>query len=408
MFPGAGGGAASLAVFFGILCAVAGAARADDGAAGRAALARYSCPACHAVPGFRPDPQTGCVACHQEIAKRPRSALRGSPPITHYVRVPDLTHVAARLRPEWLMAFVQDPHDVRPHLDESMPRLPVSAADARSIVAYLQARTPPMRPVPAAPPLDDARVARGREVFRTAGCPSCHVFGNVDFETGADEAFYRGMREQALLAPNLRFARERLDPAVALAWIRDPTSIDPATPMPRPAISEADAVAVRDFLFLADPGPAVGPRPAPHVADVTPLDHPVRFAEVRRVFARSCIHCHAHTNSLTATAALGFRALGLDLSTREGVLAGSLAPDGTRRSVVTAEGARPPILLERLLARHAEAPRDQVRVFRDPMGPGLRRRSAAPPAPGMPLGLPALSLGELRLVASWLAQGTPP
>jgi mono/diheme cytochrome c family protein len=387
---------------------VAGRAHADEAAAGRAAIARFGCPSCHAVPGFTPDRENGCVACHVVVAKRPRSALRGSPPITHYVRVPDLMHVTARLRGDWLVAFVQDPHDVRPHLEESMPRLPVGPAEARAIVTYLRARTAPSRPVAPGPPLDDARVPRGREVFRTAGCPSCHVFGNVDFESGATEELYRGMREQALLAPNLRFVRERLDPTVALAWIRDPTSIDPRTSMPRPAISDADAIALRDFLFLADPGPVVRPPPAPRAADLPPLDRAVRFAEVRRVFGRSCIHCHAHTNSLTATAALGFRPLGLDLSTREGVIAGSLAPDGSRRSVVEPRDGRPSILLERLLTRYAEAPRDTQRVFRDSLGPGLRRRAPAPTPVGMPLGLPALSLGELRLIATWLAQAAPP
>lgn len=398
------------------LTLVAAPARADDEAAGRAAIERYGCTNCHVVPGFAPDPVNGCVACHDVVARHPRSAFRGSPPVTHYVRVPDLSRVVRRVRAAWIEAWLRDPHDVRPHLPESMPRLPVTPADASTIVAYLRAHTEPVRPAPAAPGLaavalrappapSATRIARGREVFAAAGCPSCHVFGNVDFAAGTTARFFRDMREQALLAPNLRFARERLDPAVALAWILDPGSIDPNTTMPRPELPYGDAVAVRDFLFLADPGPAVAAAPALTAADLAPLGRPVHFAEVRRVFARSCIHCHAHTNSMTATANLGFRRLGLDLSSREGVLAGSIGPDGARRSIVDSAPGRVPILLERLLLRHAESPRDLQRVFRDPLGPGLRRTPSTALV-GMPLGLPPLSLGELRVVATWIGQGT--
>ncbi|MBI2898333.1 MAG: c-type cytochrome [Deltaproteobacteria bacterium] len=386
-----------------VLLLAPGDATADDEDAGRAAIERYGCARCHLVPGFEPDPRTGCVACHRSLQNRPRSGLGRAPVATHFVQVPDLTGAARRLRPDALAAAIRDPYDARPHLEESMPRLPVSAAEAEAIADYLGART--ARLEPAAPPPSGSRVERGRAVFATAGCTSCHVFGNVDFGTGATADFYRSMRRQALLAPNLRFVRDRMDPAVALAWIVDPTSVDPTTRMPRPAISYEDAMAVRDFLYLGELGAAAAPQPALGAGDLPLLDRVVRFDEVRSIFSRSCVHCHAKTTGTGTTAALGFEGVALDLSTRDGVLAGAIRSDGTRRSVVeapTGGGLAP--LIQRLVRRHAEAPRDVVPVYRDSLGP-VRREARDPEPVGMPLGLPPVPAEDIRVIATWIAQG---
>jgi len=383
------------------------AARADDVARGRAAIARFGCVRCHAVPGFSADIATGCTACHLDLAKRPARSVARRRPITHFVQVPSLVSATRRLRPEWMVGYLADPHDVRPHLEESMPRLPVSAADARAIVAYLEASAPTAHSVVAthAPAPNPARAAHGREVFAQAGCPSCHTFGNVDFETGATEEFYRAMRSEALLAPNLRFARERLDPATLLAWITDPSSVDPDTRMPRPTLSPDDALAVRDFLLFGEAGAPAPPPAPPTMADLASLGRPVRFGEVRRIFARSCVHCHAKTSG-SAAAGLGFAPVALTLSTYEGVQAGTLLPDGTRRSVLEAPPGGTPLLLARLLRRHDEAARDDAGPYHDAM------TAAVPPAPanapvGMPLGLPPVPVDDLRVIATWIAQGAP-
>jgi len=205
------------------------------------------------------------------------------------------------------------------------------------------------------------------------------------------------MGAQSVLGPDLRFARDLVDPDTGLAWILDPQSVDREARMPRTPLARDVAIAIRDFLWLGDPGaPARAPRVVT-ASELAPLGRPVRFADVRRLFGRSCIHCHAHTTGDQASFVFGFARSALDLSSYEGVMAGVVLPDGTRRSVVTPDPTGTAPLLSRLLARHVENAHE--------LAPA---RAAAPTAPvGMPLGLPPLSREDLRVVATWLAQGAP-
>lgn len=386
------------------LCLLAAPAAAQQAGAGRAAIAKLGCTQCHSAPGFERS-EHGCVGCHQHLLHQPRSGLHRAPHAEHFVEVPDLGVAGARLTSRYLVQFLQHPHDVRPRLDESMPRLPVTEADARAIAGYLKAHA---RPVPEveAPAPSRGNVSRGRHVFHQAGCTLCHVFGNAETGDDVPDAARAALRDAVRMAPNLRFVRDRMDPAVALAWIRDPKAIDPHTRMPQAHLSDEDALAVRDFLYLADPGRPAAPRRPLAASDLVPLDRPVRFADVRRIFGRSCIHCHAHTTATGIVTSLGFAPSALDLSTYEGVMAGALRPDGTRVSIVESRHGAPPPLLARLLRRHAEARRDLVTPGRDPLDPPFKTKSGGEPV-GMPLGLPPLPRDDLRVIATWIAQGTP-
>lgn len=372
---------------------------------GRATVARFGCAHCHSIPGFAADPATGCVACHDALERRPETGLHRAARARHFLEVPDLAVSAARLREDYIVRFLQNPHDVRPHLEESMPRLPVTERDARAIAAYLKAHARPVHVV-AAPAPDRSRVERGRAVFRRAGCNICHTFGNADTGEDVPEAARLALRAGVRMAPNLRFVRDRMDPAVALAWISRPEAIDPHTHMPDAHLSQGDALAVRDFLYLADPGPPAPVRQVPRAADLAPSKRRIRFADVRRIFGRSCIHCHAHTTATGVATSLGFAPSALDLSTYEGVMAGAKRPDGTRVSIVQPRGARPPLLLARLLQRHREALRDDVPAGEDPLDPVFPEKADDGPV-GMPLGLPPLPVSDLRIIATWLAEGAP-
>jgi hypothetical protein len=195
-----------------------------------------------------------------------------------------------------------------------------------------------------------------------------------------------------------------MDPDVALMWILDPRSLDPNTQMPHPELSHADALAVRDYLFLADPGAPVAPTVAVSRNDLAPLSRRVGFAEVRHIFESSCIHCHAHTDGRSASV-FGFEPSSLDLSSAAGARAGALLPDGTRRSILEPDATGLPPLLHRLMRRHQEATRDVTAPRRDPMDPVVRAQPDEPP--GMPLGLPPVDVSDLRLLATWVAAGAP-
>ncbi len=371
-------------------------ASAQDAAAGRAALARYGCVSCHALPGGGFGAGARCVACHAEVLRARHSGLGSAPAVRHYLFVPSLASAARRMRADALVAYLQDPTHRRPRLEESMPQLPVTEVDAQAMVAYLRvtagARAAAPRPAP-----QRSNLEAGRRAFQASGCPVCHSFGTAQPALSIPPDTLRAMGAQAVLGPDLRLARDSLDPDVALAWILDPQSVDRDAHMPRVALRREVALALRDYLFLGDFG---APAPAPHLvtqSELTPLTRDVRFADVRRIFGRSCIHCHAHTTGEQASAVFGFPRSALDLSSYEGVMAGVVLADGTHRSIVTRDASGSAPLLARLLTRHLEAAHEA--------SPTRAPRSEA--AVGMPLGLPPLSADDLRVIATWLAHRAP-
>lgn len=396
---------AAAAVVLAVSLAFASGAQAQDADAGRRAIERFGCVSCHAIPGVAQRSDGGCVGCHQNIRRRAAARFSPGPEVEHLLVTPDLAHVTRRLGEAYLVRYLMDPHDVRHRLEESMPRLPVGEIEARDIVAYLR-REGGTYVAPASPAPDRSRLARGERVFATGACSGCHAFGNIEPGFEFPALALAGLGDAATLAPNLRYARERMDPDTMLAWIIDPAAVSPSAHMQRPEIPAADALAVRDYILLADLGRAVRPPVAPTIADITPLSRRVSFREVRALFGQSCIHCHSHASGDGASAALGFDAFELDLSSWEGVQAGVVNVSGEGHSILEPGPDGLPPLIARLLTRHLEARRDIVTPLRDPLEPGLRRSRDEEPV-GMPLGLPPLSRSAIRVIATWLAQGAP-
>ncbi len=378
-------------------------ARAQDAEAGRRAVERFGCVNCHAVPAVAERSDGGCVGCHQDVQRRAAAHFGRSPEVVHLLATPSLLHVTRRLDEAYLVRFLMDPHDVRHRLEESMPRLPIDRQTARDIVAFLKREGGTFR-APPSPAPSRARFARGERVFADAGCVGCHAFGNVPAEYELPHAALVGLGDAATLAPNLRYARERMSPDTMLAWITDPGSVAPSAHMPTPEISADDALAVRDYVLLAEPGRPVRAPSAPSIGDLTPLERPVSFAEVRAIFGQSCIHCHSHASGAGATAALGFEAFSLDLSSWEGVQTGITTASGEHRSILEPGPDGVPPLIARLLARHDEARRDIVAPMHDPLTPALRSSGDEGPV-GMPLGLPPLTTQQIRVIYTWVGQG---
>jgi len=351
-----------------------------------AAFKAGDCALCHSVPDVDPAPHTtSCTGCHvwiRDVAASPAKRAKALELFPHweryehsvatYLEVPSLDAAMARLDPAWVRRWLADPHDLRPNLPETMPRLGLDGAQLDAIAdAFAAARAA----VPATPAPDRSRIGRGETVFTTAGCVACHTFGG------------RHTLARVPLAPDLAVARDRMSPDHLAAWIADPRAVSSAATMPPSALSADDVLAVRDYLLLADPkaeAPSAATRLPP------PVDRPVRWAEVEeRVFGRICQHCHMNPDLNDGRAGpgnaggFGFAATGIDLQTLNGVRA---AAD------------RIPASLAR---RRAEIARDHV-------GPGQRPATLKRPAqPGMPLGLPALSDHDTALVLAWIAQGMP-
>jgi mono/diheme cytochrome c family protein len=127
----------------------------------------------------------GCVACHETFEPAPRQKVDPhAPPVEGEAKVPaaketqfiPLGKLALKTTPEMLARFLINPLHVRP--SGRMPGLHLSADEAAAVSAYLIRRLSVGDEVPKAEAgefkVDDARAKRGRELFATLGCASCH------------------------------------------------------------------------------------------------------------------------------------------------------------------------------------------------------------------------------------------
>lgn len=381
-----------------------------------AVMARLECHRCHEVEGLAPPPTVKhCAGCHRELAGSANDAAKLEQgrktygdafdrfvrrTATHYVDVPPLVSMR-RFRASWLRSFLADPLDLRPHLTESMPRLPLTPADLDALTSGLSADAP----APAASP---EQLALGARLFEAKACTSCHLFGTRRFPSQPAALFEVKAPAISVLAraPDLRHVRDRLNRDVVVKLLRSPRAVNARAQMPNPGLSRAEAEALADFLLQGALGPPVEPEAVPVAQHVGPA----RYEDVEaRVFRKVCWHCHSNPDFVDGeggpgnTGGFGFKGAGLSLATYEEVMNGSLGPDGEYRSVFRKGPSGEPVLLEVLRRRVEENARDFVR----PGHEGLRAPLASAGPLGMPLGLPALAPDDLALVEAWIAAGKP-
>lgn len=380
----------------------------DDGTPGNPAhgkdlVAKLECNRCHDGTGNEPAVlPKHCVHCHQEIITgkfKGASAAKltqWQDKMTTLREVPSLTAIGKRYRRGWVERFLVEPHDLRPRLLASMPRLAITPPQAKDIAAYLASLDAAKAP-PAALSLEGADPKQGRELLDAKGCGSCHAFGGVAPLAGgvAPKLGEKELRAAVALAPDLRWTRDRFGAAELAAWLADPKAVKPDTAMPLTPLTPAEIKDISAYL-LQTPLAPLEPKPIP--ARLPVLQRRVTYDEVyKRVFRDTCRHCHAEPDYDPAgdggpgnTGGFGFPARKLDLARYEGAQAGWVDDKGERRSVFEKMSDGTPRLLASMLARQAEeAGRPN---------PELR---------GMPLGLPAFSAEDVQLVETWIAQGRP-
>lgn len=362
---------------------------------GEKLVREHECHRCHEGTGLAALPENKhCVACHQAIFAgefdAPAVALADwRKNIVHLRHVPSLDRVGALLQPTWIASFLRAPHDVRPHLPATMPRLDVTEAEARHMAAYLarDARdAPPRRPA--------GDVARGRALFAAKQCGSCHAFTGAGAEgVIAHAGDPRGLAVGVLLAPDLRHTRERVRPGVLAAWIADPQALRPGSPMPKTPLTEDEALDLAAFIARA---PLTEPPSKTVPVRLPVLERRVTYDEVsRRVLKKVCWHCHAQPDFARGdggpgmSGGFGFPGRKLDLSSYEAVAGGYLDAAGEMASVFRPATDGTPMLVAVMLARQAE------------------EAGRAGELRGMPLGLPSMSPEQIQLVETWIARGRP-
>lgn len=362
---------------------------------GKQLVAEFECHRCHEGTGLAaPKLDQDCVRCHEQIATdkfkaSPAKLAQWKPHIMPYRDVPSLSSMGGRLRPAWVMEYLLHPHDLRPNLAQTMPRLKLSTEQARDIATYLTAAADP--PAVAEVRRDAAHIAHGKQLMVERGCVGCHEMSGAGFSAPAKTD---PVARTLGLAPDLRFARRRAEPSAILRWLLDPTKVKHDSAMPSLQLGPDDARDLAAFVSFSELETLPVPPP---VQRLPVLERKVGFEEVnQRVFAVTCRHCHTNPDTANGdggpgnTGGFGFKARKIDFSSYEGIQSGGIDASGQRVSLFTKTSEGLPLLVAALIARV----REDQRVVSDEVR-------------GMPLGLPALSPEQIQLVESWVEQGRP-
>jgi mono/diheme cytochrome c family protein len=160
-----------------------------------------------------------CVACH-EIERNGGDYKKLV--TDESLAPPLLTPEGAKVKPDWLYAFLRAPITIRPWLDVRMPTFGLGDDHLNSVIAYFGAVSNTMRPFATHTVVraSDA-TATGAQLFEKLRCQQCHVLGAIPKDQPTSN-----------LAPDLRMASERLQPDWILEWLRRPSDIQPGTRMP--------------------------------------------------------------------------------------------------------------------------------------------------------------------------------
>ena len=172
---------------------------------------------------------------------------------------PLLTPEGAKVQPDWLYAFFQDPITIRPWLDVRMPTFGLDDPHWNTILDYFGAISESVGPFRTHDVLTASDVTpAGEELFDLLRCQQCHVLDTIPADQPSDN-----------LAPDLRMASERLQPDWILDWLIEPLAIQPGTRMPMfwteypgsfyPQLDgdgSAQIEAIRDYLLTFRGGPS--------------------------------------------------------------------------------------------------------------------------------------------------------
>ncbi len=287
---------------------------------------RFGCTPCHGGQGpamssveqahgkvaFWEDPlldlqgkvQSRCLSCHRsvqgfkgaEIAARgerlfERSGCGGCHLVEGFEELrpigPSLERIAAKVEPEWLLAWLQDPRKFRPR--SMMPDFFLPRNEAVAIAAYLIDASLEESlnwldsadlPQPGQPDVSTV-VDEGRVLTRQLGCLGCHGFSEDEYS--AEVAHGRDV------APNLSRIGEKVGTRWIYNWIRDPKGYSPASRMPNLRLTEEEGTSVQRYLSSLKALP-----PAPR--DVTlrkELADPSEIAQGAKLIRKyGCYGCH--------------------------------------------------------------------------------------------------------------------
>lgn len=188
-------------------------------AQGEALFIQLGCHGCHLVEGYGELPKIG----------------------------PYLRRVAAKADPSWMVRWVTNPHQFRPHT--RMPNFLFNEAEGEAVAAYILAASKEegeewlrTHPEPAGiDPTDAELVEQGRILVNSLGCRGCHGIGPDQTATviGQNKDF----------APNLGRIAEKVSARWLYHWLKNPRDYSPVTAMPSLRLSDEEAKAITAYLM---------------------------------------------------------------------------------------------------------------------------------------------------------------
>ncbi len=273
----------------------------------------------------------GCQGCHgsPERPETPAGPTTSGGTTRSFVDAvpgtpgPDLSREGARVRREWLQAYLAEPGPVRSPAHPSSPgsRMPdfdLTEGEVDALTTWIGTLGAAGREGRSPPPLTPHEAERTRRMLSSrVACLGCHVIGPAGGAIGPGGG---------AIGPSLLEVSGRLRPAFVTEMILDPRTAAPGAPMPRQPMPEREALRLarlildgsaesgtrawtpRPYRSLADPGhpawavragddsEAVGADAPAAGAPADAVPAPVRPADASMsgaaLYARHCAACH--------------------------------------------------------------------------------------------------------------------
>ncbi len=220
--------------------------------------------------------QMGCNGCHliQGYEHLPKAG-------------PSLQRVAAKLSPEWMVDWIENPKAFRPRT--RMPHFFLTRDESIDIAAYLLAASVDDsrawldgHPEPDGSNAHSASLAEeGKKIAESVGCLGCHGFDG--------DAFASQVSIGKDTAPNLARIGEKANARWLYHWISDPRSYSDSSRMPRLRLSDEEAGAITAYLLTLrqEATPVVDPELRQRLARKESIDNGAKL--IRRY---GCFGCH--------------------------------------------------------------------------------------------------------------------
>jgi mono/diheme cytochrome c family protein len=189
--------------------------------------------------------QMFCTTCHSLAVTRAGETVLIGGDIG-----PELTKVASKVNPDWLVPWLRNPQAYLPHAE--MPRYQWSDQDLFVVSRYLQSKLTDASLLSDVPNLGTptpAEVQLGRRLFLEKGCGSCHVIQGVapQADYGPDLSSLGRKTISQLEFGNSKISRTLV--AYIEAKVTNPLSVNAAARMPQYALSSSHLTALTTALL---------------------------------------------------------------------------------------------------------------------------------------------------------------